>query len=155
MYKIWCVLQWYFTSLFHHSVTNHLTQNLVCFIINSQSTLPIQNEFFFFFGRERAKIQKEKELQVYTNTSRHPSPGNIIKKETWNPTRRSFLTLIWKESREKLKLASQSALLFPSRYVWLKCTCQFNFKSSWMRFTKVGVLPLKLTVPMIISTNIF
>jgi len=32
--------------------------------------------------RERAKAQKEKELQVYTNIPRHASPKNIIKKET-------------------------------------------------------------------------
>lgn len=65
------------------------------------------------------------------------------------------MTWMLKESTEKLRLPSQSALLFPSRHVWLKCICQFNFKSSCIRRIKVVGLPLILIFPMIISARVF
>jgi hypothetical protein len=59
-----------------------------------------------------------------------------------------YITWILKEYKEKLKLVSQSTLLFSSPQVWLICTCQFC-----IRRTKVGGLPLILTFPVIMSTK--
>ena len=89
-----------------------------------------------------------KKIYNYTNIFRHVSPWNIIKKETWNLTRRSIHNM-------NVKRASQSTLLFSSSQVGLNCTCQFNFKSSWIQYTKVGASPLTLTFPFLVLTKVF
>ena len=61
--------------------------------------------YSFYFLVERAKAQKEKELLVYTNISRHASPINIIKKETWNTTRRSLHNINFKRIKRKTKIS--------------------------------------------------
>jgi hypothetical protein len=69
--------------------------------------------------------------------------------------RRVSIRWILKESREKLKLVSQKALLFLSHQVQLRCNCQFNFRTSCIHCTKIGGLPLILTFHAIMSTRVF
>jgi hypothetical protein len=92
--------------------------------------------------------------------------------------RRVSIRWILKESREKLKLVSQKALLMKdchqvqlilvvghwkssskkallSHQVQLRCNCQFNFRTSCIQCTKIGGLPLILTFHVIMSTRVF
>lgn len=85
----------------------------------------------------------------------YASLENIIKRKTRDLTEKSLHSENVKKSRGKVKLVIQSALLFLSRQVWSKCTCQFNFKSSCTWHTNVGVLPSILAFSMIMSAKVF
>lgn len=67
-----------------------------------------------FFLVKESQNSKDREMHCFNNIFKHANPKNIIKKWVEILLGIVFITIIWKEFRKKLKLASQSTLLFPS-----------------------------------------
>jgi len=122
----WCI--WY---KFWTKYINFYLSIFTCILGRREYVITNPNRFFSWY--KRGQNPREKKLQNVPDISRHSGSENIIKDELLKLVEVSK-TIKFKRSTWILKLASQSALLFPSYKVWLICTCQSIFNSFLIQY---------------------
>jgi hypothetical protein len=97
-------------------------------------------------GKIKRKVPIEKKITTVTwlFLIRSTRFRYVVKKKLWSPLGEPPGTWV-----SKIKGGTKIGL----RRVWDQLTCQFNPKTSLMRHTKVGVLPLRLILSVTISIN--